>query len=142
QAMANNPYGDMDFMKMLADYKFPGLDFEAVMEAQRRNMEALSMANKLALEALQQVLTRQTEVLRETMEESATVMRSLLDPSSPGDKVGKQAEIMKRSFEKALANVREMTELVTKSHREACDIINRRVAEGLDEVHSNVTKKK
>ena len=140
--MANNPYGDMDFMKMLADYKFPGLDMEAMMTAQRRNMEALTQANQLALEALQQVLNRQTEVLRETMEESAAAVRSLMDPSTPDDKVAKQAEMMKTNFEKALANMREVTELVTKSHREACDVNNKRVAEGLDEVRTSVTKKK
>jgi phasin family protein len=139
--MANNPYGDIDFMKLLSDYKIPGFDMEAIMAAQRRNMEALTQANQLALEALQTVLSRQTEVLRETMEESASALRGLLDQSSTDDKVAKQAEMMKVSFEKALANMREVTELVTKSHREACDVINRRVAEGLEEVRTSVTKK-
>jgi len=139
--MAKNPYGDMDFMKMLSEYKLPGFDMEAIMEAQRRNMEALTRANQLAMEALQTVLSRQTELLRETMSESATAMRGLLDQSSTDDKVAKQGEMMKTSFEKALANMREMTELVTKSHREACDVINRRVAEGLEEVRTSVTKK-
>ena len=139
--MANNPYGDMDFMKLLADYKIPGFDMEAIMTAQRRNMEALTQANQLALEALQTVLSRQTEVLRETMEESAAALRGMLDQSSPDDKVARQAEMMKQSFEKALSNMREVTELVTKSHRETCDVINRRVAEGLEEMRTSVTKK-
>ena len=139
--MANSPYGDMDFMKFLSEYKIPGLDMEAILAAQRRNMEALTQANQLAIEALQTVLSRQTEVLRETMEESAAALRGLLDQSSNDDKVGKQAEMMKASFDKALANMREVTELVTKSHREACDVINRRVAEGLEEVRSSVAKK-
>jgi phasin family protein len=139
--MADNPYGNMDFMKMMADYKLPGFDMESMMAMQKRNMEALTQANQLALEAMQAVLTRQTEVLRQTLEESAAAMRGLMDPSSGDDKVTRQADLMKTSFEKALANMREVAELMTKSQREASEVINRRIAESLDEVRTSLTKK-
>ena len=42
---ATNPFG-IDVEKMMRDFKVPGVDFESVMESQRRNMEALAALNQ------------------------------------------------------------------------------------------------
>ena len=53
--MAQNPFFDFDFSKIVSEYKLPGVDVEALVSAQRRNIEAITAANQLAFEGLQAV---------------------------------------------------------------------------------------
>lgn len=140
-AANNNPFLEMDITKMMADFKMPGLDMEALVSAQRRNVEALTQANQLAVECMQAVARRQSEILRQTMEEASKSMRDLFEQGPPEDKLAKQTELAKVAMEKALANMRELAEMVTKSNREAFDVINRRVTESMDEMKGLMSKR-
>jgi len=142
-----NPFGDFDFSKMMdtsklmGDFKVPGVDVEAVVASQRRNLEALGEANKLAVEGLQAVAKRQTEIFRQMMEEAAQAMRDMMTAGSPEDKAGRQTELAKEAFTRAIANMRELAEMVAKSQTEAFDVINKRVTDSLDELKSVIAKK-
>jgi len=129
-----NPFLDMDFSKMMAEYRMPGMDVDGMMATQRRNIEALSAANQLAMEGMQAVMRRQTEILRQMMEESRQVMTDLMAQGAPEDKVAKQADYVKTAFEKTIANMKELTEMLAKSNSEAADKLARRVSESLDEL--------
>ena len=143
------PFSDFDVTKLFnptklfQDIKFTGLtgfDVEAVLTGQRRNIEAVTAANQLAVEGVQAVLRRQAEILRVTVEETSTVISDILAAGSPEEKVSKQAELVKSAFEKALAHLKELSEMIAKSNGEAADILNKRVSEGLDEVKLAVAK--
>jgi phasin family protein len=142
-----NPFGDFDFSKMMdtsklmGDFKVPGVDVEAVVASQRRNLEALGEANKLAVEGLRAVAKRQSEIFRQMMEEAAQAMRDMMTAGSPEDKAGRQTELVKEAFKRAIANMRELAEMVSKSQSEAFDVINKRVTDSLDELKTVVAKK-
>jgi phasin family protein len=138
----NNPFFDFDLSKLAADFKFPGVDVESVLAAQRKNVEALTAANQLALEGFQAVVRRQGEILRQTLEEAGSLVGQLTAAGSPEEKVAKQAELVKTAFEKALANAKELAELVAKSNSEAADVINKRVSESLEELKVLIQKAK
>ncbi len=135
-----NPFFNVDMQKMFADFKFPGIDYESLMASQRRNIEALTHANQLAVEGMQAVAKRQAEILRQTMEETTRAMQSLLGTASPEERMSKQTDIIKTAFERAIANMRELAELVTKSNAEAFQIVNRRVTDSLDELKQAIGK--
>lgn len=141
--MANqpNPFWDMDISKVMGDMKLPGVDLEALMASQRKNIEALTAANKLAFEGFQAVATRQTEILRQTMEELQKMMTEVMSASTPEDRVAKQAELAKTAFEKALANMKEVAEMVTKSNTEATNVISNRITDSLEELKAMAGKK-
>ncbi len=136
------PFFEMDINKLLAEYKVPGVDFEALAAAQRRNIEALTAANQLAFEGMQAVVRRQTEILRQTMEEASAAVAELTSVGAPEEKAAKQAELVKVAFEKALANMKELAEMVAKSNTEASEIVAKRVSESLDEVKSLIATTK
>lgn len=148
-----NPFGDFDFTKnfdftkmmdpskLMGDLKVPGVDVEAVVSSQRRNLEALSQANQLAVEGMQAVARRQTEIFRQMMEETSQAMRDMMTAGSPEDKAGRQTEMVKEGFKRAIANMRELAEMVSKSQGEAFDVINKRVTDSLDELKSVIAKK-
>ena len=138
---SGNPFLDFDISKALGDFKVPGLDVDAILASQRKNIEAVTAANQLAIEGLQAVLRRQAEILRASVEESSNYVNQVVAAGTPEEKAAKQAELAKAAFEKALANARELAELVAKSNSEAAEILSKRVSESLDEVKAAIAKK-
>ncbi len=49
--MATPPNPFADFTKMMEQFRLPGMDMSAVIEARRKDIEALTEANQLAYEA-------------------------------------------------------------------------------------------
>ena len=143
----NNPFGDFDFSKMMdpsklmGDFKVSGVDMEKVVSSQRRNLEALTAANQLAVEGMQAVARRQAEIFRQAMEESSAAMRAVMAAGSPEDKAARQTELTKEAFKRAIANMRELAEMVAKSQGEALEVINKRVTDSLDELRDTIGKK-
>lgn len=131
---------DFDISKYLGDFKVPGVDFETLVSSQRKNIDALTQANKLAYEGLQAVVKRQGEILRQTMDEVAQISKEITEPGSPQDKVAKQADVFKEAFERSLANLRELSEMITKANSEAFELLNKRFTQNLEEVRDAVLK--
>ncbi len=141
--MAKQPekaFFDIDVTKMIGEFKVPGLDVEGLMASQRKNIEALTQANKLALEGVQAVFKRQAEILRQAVEEAATAAKDLTDASTPQDKAIRQTELTKDVFERGLANARELSEIIAKSNSEACELLNKRFTQVLDEIKDSIRK--
>jgi phasin family protein len=130
-----------DFGKLFVNGKAPMFDIEALIASQRKNVEALTVANQLAFEGVQTVLRREAEIVRDAVEEMAKVGREFAAASSLEDKLAKQAEIAKSSFETALANLRELSGLVQKTSDQAVSVISKRVVDNLDEVKDALAHK-
>ena len=139
---SGNPFLEFDVSKVLGDFKMPGVDFDAIMASQRKNIEAVTAANQLAIEGLQAVLRRQAEIVRASVEEAGTYVNQVVAAGSPEEKAAKQAELVKIAFEKSLSNIKELAELVAKSNTEAADVLSKRVSESLDEVKTAIAKAK
>jgi hypothetical protein len=54
----------------------------------------------------------------------------------------KQAELAKEAFEKALGNMRELAEMVTKAQQGAIDTMSGRISQSLDELKQMALKMK
>jgi phasin family protein len=133
--VANN-FNPEEMMRAFTSMKMPGMpDFQAFADAQKRNLEALTTANKLALEGAQAVGRRNMEIIQQVMSEMTQAMQSLsVTEGSPNAKAAQQAELMRTAYERAVANMQEIAELIQKSNGEAVGVLNRRFAEALEEV--------
>jgi len=131
-----------ELSNMLKQYKLPGVDVDAVVASQKKNLEALTSANRTAIEGLQSVVKRQAEILQETMNEASKAVDALSKAGSPADVAAKQAELTKDAFERALGNMRDLAEMVTKSNQEATSTINSRISASLDELKDVALKMK
>ncbi len=131
-----------EFSKMLKQYNLPGVDMDSLMASQKKNLEALTQANRVALEGMQAVAKRQAEILQETMNEASKAVDVLSKAGSPTEVAAKQAELAKDAFERALANMRELAEMVAKSNEEATSTINARISATLDEIKDMALKMK
>jgi len=137
-ADATNPFG-FDFEKMMSDFKMPGTDYQSIMETQKRNIEALTALNQQAAAGMQAVSQRQAEIMQSLMGE-ATATAQQIAGTSPEERAAKQAELTRVAFEKAVANMRELSEMISKSQNEALETINKRVSESLKEVQALIDK--
>ena len=117
-------------------------DAEGLIAAHKRNLEAITAANKVALEGAQTVARRHLEILQQTSAELAETMRALSTAEAPQVKAAKQTELVKQSYEKAIANVRELRDLIANANGEAVELLNRRFLESLDEIKNLVEKTK
>lgn len=139
-----NPFLDQDFSdvfdfsKYAQQFQVPGVDTKALVEAQRKNVEAMTQANRIAFEGAQAVAQRQADIMRDAMSEAADAMQRLNGAGAPEDRVAKQTEIAKHAFDTALKNIRELAEMTQKSNNEAMDLINKRVASSFDEMRETM----
>ncbi|CAK0749362.1 hypothetical protein CCP1ISM_320001 [Azospirillaceae bacterium] len=98
------PMFQTDITKMLADFKVPGVDVDAMVAAQKKNIEALTEANQVVIAGAQAVMKRQAEIFQASMEQARAVATEIMVPGSPEAKVAKQAEVVQTAFQAALAN--------------------------------------
>ncbi len=133
-----------EFTKMFTDMKVPGIagmpDMDAFLSAHRRNMEVLTAANRVALEGAQAVARRHMEIMQQTMSEMTETMRDLSSPDSPSAKAAKQTELIKASYERAVAHMKELADLIQRANGEALGMLNQRFAEAMDEVKMLASK--
>jgi phasin family protein len=118
-----------DFTKLMSQFRLPGVDFAALVDRERRNIEALAKANRIAFEGWQRLVRRQAEILQETMKE-------VVANAGQQDAIKKRADLAKEGFEKALANMRELAEMATKSQKEAFDVVRKRIEENVEGIRN------
>jgi phasin family protein len=132
-----------DFSKLFAEMKFPALpDMEAFVAASRRNMETLTAANRVALEGAQAVARRHMEIMQQNMSEMTEAMRAMATVEAPQAKAAKQAELLKAAYERAVANMKELGDLIQQSNAEAVKLLNTRFTEAMDEIKLLAAKSK
>ena len=133
-----NPFADM--MKQFSEYKaptvsaMPSVDVNKIMASGRKNAEACSAAGQAVAESCQAIARRQAELARAQVEKTLKTCKDMLVNGSPEINTTKQVELAKTMFESSLNNLREVSELATKSMFEAFDIVNRRASESIEEI--------
>ena len=116
------------------DFTMPGVEFEAVAAAQRKNIEAFTQVNRLALENFQTIAKRQAEIFQSAMSEGAEAAKDLFAAKNPQDAASLQAELTGRAVEQGITHMRELAELTTKSNAKVLDLVNKRFADSVDEL--------
>jgi phasin family protein len=131
-----------EMTKRFYDMRFPTMvpDTSALMAAYKRNMDALAAANKLAIEGAHTVARRNMEIMQAAMTDLTGHLRELAVTASPREKAARQAELIKQSYEHAVANIHEMSDLIHKSSEESLHVLGERFREALDEIKGLMDK--
>ena len=125
-----NPFAD--FGKMMKDMKAPMFDVDAFMTMQQKNFEAMTTANQLAMDSVRAVFERQVQIAQESVEEAQAAIKSAAEGKTKVD-VDEQTTRAKAALEKASSNVRELSDMVSKSQNEIFDVLHKRMLDGLEE---------
>jgi phasin family protein len=142
-------YADFDpakmsdqIMKTMKGGSMEAIDINAMMDIQRKNLEALNKASQAAIEGVQAVAQKQAELFKAAFDQATSAAESLGKVSSPQDLATKELELCKAAFETSLANSKKVTDVVTKANDAAVKVLNTRIAEALDEMKGQMTKTK
>ena len=132
-----------EMTRMLTNIKMPGTaGATELMEAHKRNLEAMSAANRIALEGAQTVAKRHMEIVQQTMTELTDNLRTMASVESPAEKAAKQTELLKQAFEHAANNTKELADMIQRANQEAVALLNKRFAEAMDEAKSLLEQSK
>lgn len=137
-------FKDNEFTKQMSAMKMPGMDTEALMATQQKNMDALIEANKAAAAGYQDLFKKQMAIFEETMAEAQKHMASFDATKLDADKAKAQTELAKTAFEKALSNMQALAEGAQKANAEAYEIVSARIQESMAELRdyaANLTSK-
>jgi phasin family protein len=127
---AANPFGD--FTKMLEQFKLPGFDVPAIMEARRKDVEALVTANQAALQGMQSLAQKQAEMLRSTLGELQSLAGQF--SAAGGAPSAQTAELIQQTLHKALADMQQLAQAAYQSQAESYAVIAKRVEENVQEL--------
>ena len=136
-----NPFTDFDFTKIAAEFKLPTVNVETIVETARKNFAVLTSANTAAVETMKTIAQRQGDMVRAAMEDFSKHGSEVLAAATVEEKVIKQIDFAKKSYELAVSNTKELTDLYTKSSTEAFEALSARVAELTEEVKAAIAKK-
>jgi len=136
-----DPYKAFDVQKAFGAMKLPNMaGMDTVVTAYRRNLEALSEANRIAFEGAQTVARRHMEIMQRTMADMTEQLHKVDLHGTPQARAARQAELLKHAYETAVANMRDLGDLIQRSNHEAVEKLNRRFSEAMDEMKTIVDK--
>ena len=142
-------YADFDptkateqFVEAFKGATVPSIDVNGVLEAQRKNIEALNKAGQVALDGAQQVAAKQAEIFKQGLDQATGAAETIGKADSPQALVVKQAELYKKAFETAIANSQKVTAVVTKTNDAATKVLSTRISESFDEIKGQIKSAK
>ena len=128
------------FTKLAEDLNLPRVDTEKLIEAHRKNIDALARSAEAASEGAKSLAMKQREIVEEAIRETSAMVRDF-ELESPQDAAAKQAEFAKKAFEAAVRNTRDVVELVQRSSTDALKVIQDRMQQSCEEIRDSLQNK-
>ena len=136
-----NPFADFDFSKISGEFKLPTMNVETFVETARKNFATMTSLNTAAVEQMKTIAQRQGDMVRAAMEDFSKHGSEVLAAATVEEKAAKQIDFVKKSYEAAMANTKELADLYSKGHTEALTTLSQRVTELTEEVKAAIAKK-
>ena len=121
-----------DLGKLVGRLQLPGIDLKAIVDSQRKDMEALAEANRQAYEGIKALAQRRNEILQEALVEWQEAMKD----ATGKDAVSRNAERAKQGVKQAIDRYRELAEMESESRRKAWKVLQDRFQENLANVQN------
>lgn len=129
-----------EYMKVVGQFKLPGVDVTALLESRRKDIEALAEANTTALAGVQSLAQKQAEILRTTMTELQTLVSKLTaQGAAPAENTG---EVVKQALTRALTDMQDLADTAYRAQADSMTVVTKRVAEHVEELKALLQPKK
>ncbi|MEA3089319.1 MAG: hypothetical protein QOJ04_661 [Caballeronia sp.] len=135
----NKPqYGDpfSQFAAMFQQYKLPGLDMSAILDARRKDVEALAEANQAAFGGMQAIQGKQLEILRSALDNFQTVAQQLA--TSPAKPAVSPTEVVQKALHLALADMQDIAQKTQQAQTQAYAIVAKRMEQAANELRASL----
>ncbi len=108
--------GVLDVSKPSGDFGAPGIDFDAVLSSQRKNLDTLTQVKQLAVEGIQPIATHQLKTTQQAIEIALALISDWAHPVALDDRLAKNVEVTKQAFESGIASTRDLAELAPRAY--------------------------
>jgi phasin family protein len=140
--MAQTPQNFTDMFKNLGEQlKPPQVDVAKIMEHHQKNLEAMTRSWQAMASGASEIAQKQRTIFEETVKDVTEIVKEYKPGGSAQEIMAKQSEFAKKAMEAAIANTRDIAELVQKSSAEAFKIVQDRMKESYEEIKAGVEKK-
>jgi phasin family protein len=140
--MAQAPQNFTDMFKNLGEQlKIPSLDMSKIMEHHQKNLEAMTKSWQAMASGATEIANKQRAIFEEAVKDVTAMVQQYKPGGSPQEIMAKQTEFAKKAMEAAIANTRDIAELVQKSSTEAFKVVQDRMKESYEEIKASVEKK-
>lgn len=134
-----NPFRDLT--KTFEQFKVPGVDANAFVDARRKDVEALIAANKIAYEALQALAKAQTDMLTQAMQGMQSSAKDAMAGNTQSGDMSKHAQTNQQAWQKMLADMKQLAEMAQKAQVEAMTGLTERAKESFGEMKGLLHKR-
>ena len=128
-----NPFRDLT--RTFEQFKMPGVDMTSFVDARRKDVQALDAANKITYEALQALARTQTDMLTQAMQGMQETAKGMLASGEKGGAktadMAKHTEVAQKAWQKMLADMQALAEMVLKAQTDAAAGLTERARENL-----------
>ncbi|MGR3715499.1 MAG: TIGR01841 family phasin [Thermohalobaculum sp.] len=132
---------DADKLKELfSAAKLPGVDADAVLAAQQKNVDALIEANQVVIAGYQDLYKRQVALFEAAVAETKDKLAQVQGQPLTADQATQNVDALKAAFEKAATDVKELAELAQKANTGAFEIVKTRAEEAVAEFKATAEK--
>jgi phasin family protein len=128
----NANYLFTEYAKMIEKFKLPGVDLSALLETQRKDIEALASANAAAIAGMRTLGQKQAQILQTTMAQVQSLVTQL--SASGATPPANASEVVQQTLHKALADMQELANTAYKSQTDSFAIVSNRVMEHVAEL--------
>jgi phasin family protein len=126
--------------EMFSATKLPGIDADAVLATQKKNMDALIEANQVVVAGYQDVFKRQIALFESAFADAKVKLTDAKGQTPTAEQATQNVEAVKTAFEKAAADVKELAELAQKANTGAFEIVKARAEEAVAEFKTAAEK--
>ncbi len=130
------------WQKIFSNTTLPHVDTNALFETQSKNLYALMAANQSVMAGARNLLQRQGELMQEALNDANESIQSMGKIGDPAEAIAKQTELVQAACDKALANSRDISEMIANNYKEAADTINQRFSESMSEIKKSLADTK
>ena len=126
-----------ELTQLMSQFKMPGVDANALVEWQRKDLEALAEANRESYEGYKALIERRNEILQEALLGWQDNMQTMMDPNA----LSKQAEVAREGIQKAIENFRELAEMEAETRRRAWKVVHERLQANMEQLQEMMNPK-
>ncbi len=127
-----NPFAGLN--QLLERTNLAGFDTAGIVEARRRDIEAILEANRIVYQGAQALAQKQLEILRTTMSAAREAVTEGSFSGTPLEIANRQRELLSKAFQMSLAHMRELADIVRKAQSEAFAVVKGQVEHDIREL--------
>jgi len=134
---ATQSYLDM-LSKFGAELGLPTVDVDRLLEAHKKNIEALANSASVISEGARSAAEKNREIFEAGLRELAATARDYRPLAAEVDLAEKRVEFAKKVFDAIAKNARDVNDIANQSTKEASRIFQDRLKASIDEIKESV----